>query len=111
MKKVISVSAAGVVTFVKDDTFAGLEMRGDATVRRASHVMPVNPIKRILFRILRRSVRDTCPLAEWSRRWRGDWQVDLSPSGGPPLGPFASRRQAIDQEVEWLTVYGLRETS
>ena len=111
MRKVISVSPAGVVTFVKDDAFTGLAMRGHTTVRRASHVVPAHPVKRLLFRILRRSVGDTNPLAEWSRRWRGDWQVDLSPSGGPLLGPFPNRRQAIEREIAWLNHHPFKEFS
>lgn len=31
------------------------------------------------------------------------WQADLSPVGGPVLGPFASRRDALEAEREWLT--------
>lgn len=33
----------------------------------------------------------------------GKWSCDLSPVGGPQLGPFACRSQAISAEVEWLT--------
>ena len=30
------------------------------------------------------------------------WAADLSPVGGPTLGPFAKRQQALDAEVDWL---------
>lgn len=30
------------------------------------------------------------------------WQADLSPIGGPVLGPFASRRAALEAERDWL---------
>ena len=32
----------------------------------------------------------------------GLWRVDLSPSGGPQLGPFACRSMALQAEQEWL---------
>jgi hypothetical protein len=32
----------------------------------------------------------------------GAWHVDLAPSGGPQLGPFPCRSQALLAELEWL---------
>ena len=32
----------------------------------------------------------------------GDWWADLSPVGGPKLGPFARRSTALEAEVLWL---------
>jgi hypothetical protein len=32
----------------------------------------------------------------------GRWWADLSPVGGPLLGPFGRRGQALDAEQEWL---------
>ena len=32
----------------------------------------------------------------------GHWTADLSPVGGPLLGPFESRSAALDAEREWL---------
>ena len=32
----------------------------------------------------------------------GQWLADLSPVGGPQLGPFAARSAALDAEREWL---------
>ena len=32
----------------------------------------------------------------------GHWTADLSPVGGPLLGPFESRTAALDAEREWL---------
>jgi hypothetical protein len=34
---------------------------------------------------------------------RGRWQADLSPVGGPLLGPFVTRSAALDAEAAWLT--------
>lgn len=32
----------------------------------------------------------------------GTWEVDLSPVGGPTLGPYLVRSEAIVAEVAWL---------
>lgn len=32
----------------------------------------------------------------------GRWTADMSPVGGPFLGPFASRSEALKAEAEWL---------
>ena len=34
---------------------------------------------------------------------QGQWMVDLSPVGGPRLGPFAVRSVALTEEVAWLS--------
>ena len=33
----------------------------------------------------------------------GQWMVDLSPVGGPRLGPFSVRSVALTEEVAWLS--------
>ena len=33
----------------------------------------------------------------------GQWLVDLSPVGGPRLGPYAVRSVALAEEVVWLS--------
>lgn len=37
----------------------------------------------------------------------GQWRVDLSPVGGPVLGPFALRSTALAAELEWLESFWL----
>ena len=37
----------------------------------------------------------------------GRWLADLSPVGGPVLGPFDRRSEALDAEVAWLEVHWL----
>ena len=32
----------------------------------------------------------------------GYWWADMGPSGGPVLGPFGSRTEALQAEMEWL---------
>ena len=33
---------------------------------------------------------------------QGRWWADLAPVGGPKLGPFPRRSQALEAEVAWL---------
>ena len=37
----------------------------------------------------------------------GRWFVDLAPVGGPQLGPFARRSDALNAEAEWLHTHWL----
>jgi hypothetical protein len=53
----------------------GLASLGALSIRRASHVEP-DP--------------------------EGAWWADLSPVGGPRLGPFAQRSRALAAEQAWL---------
>ena len=57
-----------------------LHALGTPTVSRASHVEPYE---------------------------HGRWLADLSPVGGPFLGPFDSRSQALTAESEWLETHWL----
>ncbi len=53
---------------------------GKPVIRRASHVEPNE---------------------------NGQWMADLSPVGGPQLGPFATRSQALAAEHQWLQQHWL----
>ena len=37
----------------------------------------------------------------------GRWHADLGPVGGPALGPFARRSEALAAEVAWLEAHWL----
>jgi hypothetical protein len=37
----------------------------------------------------------------------GTWHADLSPVGGPRLGPFPRRSQALSAEIAWLEKHWL----
>lgn len=41
----------------------------------------------------------------------GRWIADLSPVGGPQLGPFMSRSEALHAEREWLESHWLADTA
>lgn len=53
---------------------------GELDIRRASHVEPCGG---------------------------GLWAADMAPVGGPVLGPFDSRAEALAAEVRWITEHVL----
>lgn len=66
----------GTVRCLYDDQVAELLRKlGHLHIQRASHIEPSA---------------------------NGWWLADLSPVGGPTLGPFSTRRNAIAAEVRWL---------
>jgi hypothetical protein len=77
----IRVDRNGVMRFVYCDSLYELLGKGSAVVRRASHVEP---------------------LPDGS-----GWTADLSPVGGPVLGPYKLRNEALGAEVDWLENYYL----
>ena len=74
----MTVPLVGPVQAIAPNDFSFLESIGQCTARRASHVEPV-PVRSEL-----------------------RWQADLGPVGGPVLGPFASRAEAMEAEILWL---------
>ena len=68
--------------------------------QRVSHVEPINRTLRWLFHQLRSRVSDDSYIAGFTRRWPCKWQANLF--YGPTLGPFRSRQQAIDAEIQWI---------
>lgn len=72
----IFINGDGSMQFVHDDDLAEALSGGVTVTRRASHVEPDE---------------------------QGRWMVDLSPVGGPLVGPFSRRDAALAWEVEWLT--------
>lgn len=81
------------------------EAIGPTVKERATHIVPVNTIKRLVFKAIRFLTGDgkrfVC-LENWTRRWKGQQLVDLTPSNGPIVGPFPDRASAIAWEVNWL---------
>jgi hypothetical protein len=71
---VLKISRKGTITAIYSDELAGLIDQGRAEIRRASHVEPTE----------------------------GGWAADLAPVGGPILGPFKLRQDALQAEVAWL---------
>lgn len=75
----ITFEADGGVKFIYDDALAPIAQEvGDVTVKRASHVEPCGGPKGL------------------------QWEADMSPVGGPVLGPYFTREDALLAEREWL---------
>jgi len=66
--------SAGQLRYIYNDALLSLNALGDAKIQRASHVEPTG----------------------------SEWFVDLSPIGGPLLGPFQIRESALQAEVAWI---------
>ena len=73
---IINITPEGKVVMVHTDAI-DVHRLGKATTRRASHVEPTEDGKK--------------------------WQADMSPVGGPVLGPHTFRYEALEAETEWLT--------
>jgi hypothetical protein len=73
------VAPDGTVRAVYDEAI-DLTLLGRVLIRRASHVEPTP---------------------------KGRWQADLTPVGGPVLGPFDRRSEALEAEHVWLEEYWL----
>lgn len=70
----IHVLADGSLVYLWDDRLQPLGELGAVSIRRASHVEPDG----------------------------GGWTADLAPVGGPRLGPFRLRAEALAAERRWL---------
>ena len=73
------IDPIGGVCCVYDEALPLTEL-GRLTIARGSHVEPTDA---------------------------GQWTADLSPVGGPLLGPFATRSTALAAEREWLEQHWL----
>lgn len=77
----LTISPDGTLSFLWDDTLAPLLNLGSSTIRRASYVEPEGVA----------------------------WTADLHPVGGPTLGPFNLRKEALDAEADWLLQHHLNK--
>ena len=78
-KKIINIKPDGTAQFIHDDRLNGLLHQGKAKIERASFAEPGDPSK------------GQDPL-----KWHA------SVVAGPVLGPFVTRQEALDAEVNWL---------
>lgn len=94
------------------ETEGGLELvplLGTPVARtRATHIVPTDPVLRFAFVVIRGLTGETGRLVDWTRGWGCQWDADLRPSGGPTVGPFDTRAEAIAYELGWLEENGWR---
>ena len=77
------VTPQGTIRCLYDETLPLTEL-GQLKIQRGSHVEPTP---------------------------QGEWTADLSPVGGPLLGPFPLRTDALRTEADWLISHWLLPTS
>jgi len=75
----IKIRPDGEIVAVWNDDLAPLVAEGGVEIKRASHVEPTTD---------------------------GKWEADMFPIGGPVLGPFSLRGQALEAEHDWLETAG-----
>lgn len=87
------------------------KLLGGGVKRRLSHIEPTPPLRRWFFRFLRRRFGDEGRVSDWTRRWRGPWQIDFAPSGGAKFTrddeerPFLTRDAAVAFEERKASHY------
>ena len=95
------VEADGTVTFIHDDDAAGMFAGEKAKTRRASHVEPSHECCPHCGKVIGHDA--DCSFEEFAGPLiPTGWTANLAPVGGPVLGPFARRGDALAAEVAWL---------
>lgn len=74
-KHLVKIDENGTLSFIYSDNLRGFNQLGEVSTSRASHVEPIEG---------------------------GKWTADMEPVEGPVLGPFDTRQEALDTEVEYL---------
>jgi hypothetical protein len=97
MEKVFYITESGEFETIDSDISQILELEQK---RRVSHVVPVNRALRWLFTTIRKRVSDESRMAAFTRCWPCRWQAAII--GGPTLGPFKLRKDAISAEVAYI---------
>jgi hypothetical protein len=72
----IQISTNGQISAIYFDDLVGLCEQGKTEIKRASHVEPVEG--------------------------GHGWMVDMDPVGGPMIGPYRTRGEALTAEINYL---------
>ena len=99
---IISIEDGGRVRLIYSDELAGLLGEGAAVIRRASHVEPRQYCCHERHETPCPLPCDACPEECGSGHEVSMWTADMGPSGGPVLGPFALRAEALAAEYQWI---------
>lgn len=99
---IVTIDDDGQIRYLDKDELRGLEQLGEVTKRRASHVHPTSLLLRFAFYLLRDVFGENGKVGNWTRKWKCLWDIDLTISGGPRVGPYRLRAEAISAEEAWL---------
>lgn len=98
----VTIDDSGEARFLVSEISSFL-LDESSTIRRASHVEPVNVILRCVFYTLRFLFGEYGKMGQFTRIWPCMWRVNLSPVNGPILPDvYRNRNQAINAEIVWL---------
>ncbi|MDE2100942.1 MAG: hypothetical protein KGL39_27090 [Patescibacteria group bacterium] len=100
MNSIIHILPSGEIVALKTPMAASIltDEFGQVETRRASHILPCRRVKRIAFRLLRAVFGERGRTAEWTRSWRGPWQVSWAHTPGTPVFSHPSRRVCVEWE-------------
>ncbi len=110
-KVTVMIDPVGCCQYLQAPEAVHLFQSYPKTIKRVSHVEPINILLRVAFRCLRICFGEYGKVAAWTRLWPCRWQVNFSPIGGKLFrvdengNPFQGRRQAIDFEVRIAADY------
>jgi hypothetical protein len=121
--EVIVTSTGEMRSIHSDDIMPILRQIGNVEVRRASHVEPAAGMREEAREWIRKEIseRRVPPLILYYMScgraiiWEhgipitingvDQWYADLLPVRGPVIGPYDSKQEALDAEVEWLKAH------
>jgi hypothetical protein len=105
----LHIDTSGVIRSVDTLNEEFLDALGLPSRKRASHVWPVHPAKRVAFRILRALFGERGHIAAWCRSWRGPWEVRFANNPGKVVFTHPSRRVCIGWEIATINERLARE--
>jgi len=89
------------------ETDSILKQLGATETRRASHVEPTPELsdsaRRHVWENYEGEIEGTMTETAEAVLPEDKWWADMLPVGGPVLGPFDNREQALDAETQWLS--------
>lgn len=80
-----------------------LDQLGPVRLRRLSHIWPTCAWRRRAFCLLRLCGGDRGRLADWTRRWRGPWEVRLAADVRTVVFTAPTRRECLAWERAHFT--------
>ena len=96
----VLVNEDGVVVYIATDAFK-VEHAGAREVQRAAHVEPFDELSEMAKSVY---LENNCTKIA-HRITCDDWFVDLTLLKGPVLGPYTTRKEALQVEAGWLATH------
>ena len=99
----IIIDSDGSSTSVLDPELHGWNRAiGYVKKTRASYILPKNKTKRLAFILLRRMFGDEGRIADWTRTWKGPWQVSWAEDKSKVVFTHKRRSQCLYWEKKEL---------